>query len=167
MNFRVDIIGDNELVLKFNNASKEIKDALNSELVEVAKHLQKEIKGKFGEYQPGWPKLKRASVIAKYRKRALRGIKSSSNVSGLAQQFNSFSIGPDEPLILFNELKESIEYETNKAAMTATVFSDKVYAAVHEYGYKNVPSRSYMRKTLWDEEDIIIKMINNRIDRII
>lgn len=158
MQFDIKIVGDNELQLFLNRTAKNIKPALISGLDEAGDLLQGKIKEKFGTYQAGWPKLKRASVIAKSRKKTqLKGVKRGSAVS----------IGIDSPLLLMSNLKNSIQKEIRNAGLEAVIFSDEVYAAVHEYGYKQVPARSYMRLTLWDEEENVIRIIESKIDKLL
>lgn len=154
------ITGDRELALYLGRASSGIKKQIYSGLDDIGEHLQKKVKEKFGTYQSGWPKLKRASVIAKYRKRALKGIKTGARKI-------AFTVGADDPLVLFGNLEKSIQKEVNKTAMQTIVFSDNVYAAVHEYGYKQIPARSYMRLTLSDETNEVIKILDAKIGRII
>lgn len=157
MNFDIKIIGDKELVLYLQKIDESIKPQIISGLKDVADYLQEKVKDKFGKYQPSWPKLKRASVIAKYRRRGLSGAK----VKG------GFTLGPDDPLILFGNLKNSIDKEVNNGELEAVVFSDNVYSAVHEYGYKNIPARSYMRTTLDEETEKVIDIIGNKIEKLL
>jgi phage gpG-like protein len=159
MNIDVKIVGDKEVQLYLNRMAKGIKNDSKKALNDIAKHLQKEARDKLGHYYKSWPKLKRASVIAKYRRRALRGHSMGK------RKTTSFRIGPDNPLVLFGELKKSILKEINGASMEAVVYTDNEYSAVHEYGYKQVPARSYMRSTLHDEEDKLADMVNNRISK--
>lgn len=167
MRFDYKIIGDKELQIYLNNITNNMKPEINKGLNEIGIHLQKKVKDKFGEYQEGWPKLKRETVIAKARKRALRG-SSRSKFSSLAKSFNS-SMGSDDPLSLFGDLEGSVKRENNLAALSTKVYSDNEYAAVHEYGYapKNIPARSYMRLTLYQEEEDIVRILSERVGRLI
>jgi phage gpG-like protein len=161
MNLNYRITGDKELSFYLGNIAKNIKPQALAGLNEIGTHLQKKVKAKFGKYQEGWPKLKRASVIAKYRKRGLSGI------STKGRKKSSSATGGDDPLVLFGQLKNSIEKELNTGSMEVEVYSDNIYSAVHEYGYKNVPARSYMRLTLAQEEDEVVKIMGNRIEKIL
>lgn len=164
--FTYKLIGDKEIAIKFKSAGKTIDKQLNAELKQIVKHLKEQIQNKFGSYQKGWPKLKYSTVIAKQKRRAgLSGMK-SGKMGNIARGFNS-AAGADDPLLLFSDLKNSINTSVSKT--TGKVFSDYKSAAVHEYGYapKGVPSRSYMRLTLAEEEDEIIRMIRKRIDKIL
>lgn len=160
MSLNFKIIGGKELSIYLGKVEKGIKTQIISGLREVGNHLQDKVKERFGHYHPSWPKLKRASVIAKYRRRTLNGISAKGRKI-------SFSIGPDEPLILFGNLRDSINKDVNIGAKEVVVFSDNPYSAVHEYGYKNVPARSYMRTTLYDEQDEVVDIIGRKIGRII
>lgn len=162
MSLDIKIVGDKELQIYLENIKKDMKETLISGLDEIGNHLQKEVKDKFGNYQSSWPKLKRASVIAKYKKRG--GLKKGKIKRG---SLITIALGPDDPLILFGDLKESIEKEINSGALEAIVYSDNPYSAVHEYGYKSVPARSYLRLTLWDEENNVVKIIDNKISRLL
>lgn len=157
MQFDVKLVGDRELVFYLEKLSAGIKPAALVGLNEVGQYLEEKIKERFGKYHASWPKLKRASVIAKYRRRSLSG---GQRKTGLSTYY-----GADEPLILYGNLKNSIDKEMGD--MEVTVFSDNVYAAVHEYGYKQVPARSYMRTTLADEEEKLTDIIGKSIGRLI
>jgi phage gpG-like protein len=150
------IIGDKELALYLGRISSKIKPQAIKGLNEIGDHLEKEIKNKFGTYQVSWPKLKRASVIAKYKRRSLGG-----GAKGTA------SVGGDDPLVLFGRLQNSIQNDVKAGNLEVEVFSDNVYAAVHEYGYKNIPPRSYMRLTLWQETDNVVDIMSKHIGRVI
>lgn len=168
MKFDIQIVGDKELVIYLENITKKMKSSLESSLNEVGKHLKGKVQEKFGKYQSGWPKLKRASVIAKAKRRGgLAGMKSKTG-SAKAKRVNSIGTGgADDPLVLFSKLKGGIKHEVRKGAMEAVVYSNEVYAAVHEYGYRQVPSRSYMRLTLTQEESEVVRIIMNRINTIL
>lgn len=161
LNFK--LIGDNELVVYLNRTSENIRKVIPDALQEVSEHLEEKVKDKFGEYQAGWPKLKRASVIAKYRRRSMKGFNRPKLNSG----GSASSGGADDPLVLFGELQKSIRKESNSSE--AKVYTDNPYSAVHEYGYapKGVPSRSYMRLTLMQEEDEVIKIVERKINNIL
>lgn len=159
MSLNFNMVGDRELQVYLKKMNTNIRSHSIYALNDIADYLQDKVKDKFGKYHASWPKLKRASVIAKYRRRALRGIKSRGKIA--------FTIGPDDPLILFGNLQKSIDKSVNKAALEATIFSDNPYAAVHEYGYKNIPSRSYMRTTLWEEENKVIDILDKHIGKFI
>jgi hypothetical protein len=154
MQFEVKVIGDREVAFYFQKLSTGIKPTALQGLNEIGNYLEKKIKDRFGHYHSSWPKLKRASVIAKYKRRSLGGGKRVK-----------VAVGGDDPLILFGNLKDSIAKEMND--MEVTIFSDNPYAAVHEYGYKQVPARSYMRTTLADEEDNITDIMDRAIGRLI
>jgi phage gpG-like protein len=153
------ITGDRELALYLGKIAKNIKPNALKGLNKIGDHLQKEVKAKFGNYQAGWPKLKRASVIAKYKRRGLGG--------GASRGGASFASGPDDPLVLFGNLKDSIEKELHTSSMEVEVYSDNIYSAVHEYGYKHVPARSYMRLTLSQETQEVVDIMDNEIGRTI
>jgi phage gpG-like protein len=51
--------------------------------------------------------------------------------------------------------------------MEVEVYSDNIYSAVHEYGYKHVPARSYMRLTLSQETQEVVDIMDNEIGRTI
>lgn len=159
--FNIKINGDNELILYLNNASSKIRNNIPIALKNISTHLEKEVKDKFGKYQQSWPKLKRATVIAKYKRRSLKSHKRKGLNSG------TIPIGADDPLILFGELEKSIKKESNNTR--AKVYSNNPYSAVHEYGYapKNIPARSFMRLTLMQEEDEVKKIVNKYIERAI
>jgi phage gpG-like protein len=162
MNIDIKLVGDRELNMYLNRTMDGIKKEINSGLKDIADHLKDKVQEKFGTYHSSWPKLKRASVIAKYRRRGrLKGMPSRGPIRAV--------IGADDPLVLFGKLKGSIEKEINYGAKEAVVYSDAEHAAVHEYGYapKGVPSRSYMRVTLWEETDEIVKIIDSKIDKLI
>lgn len=163
------IVGDKELQIYLNKMIKGMRNEINKGMDEIGRHLKKEVKSKFGKYQQGWAKLKRATVVAKYKRRKLAGYKHKrSKLSSLASMFN-FGIGPDDPLSLFGDLEKSIYHKNNKSNLSTTVYSDDEKAAVHEYGYapKNIPARSYMRLTLFQEEDYVVKILSNRVGNLI
>lgn len=157
--FRLE--GDRALALYLGNVASNVKPAAIKGLNIIGKHLEKEVKDKFGKYHSSWPKLKRASVIAKYLRRTLKGGANGRKIS--------FNVGADDPLVLFGNLKDSIKNELNKGVLEVEVYSDNVYAAVHEYGYapKKIPSRSYMRVTLSEESNNVVDIMDNEIGRII
>ncbi len=165
---KVDIFGDKQLALYLGRVSQSMKPSLQSGLGEVGRHLRDEAKKRLGSYQRGWAKLKRATVVAKQRRRGGLVGSRRAGLSKLVSSVNS-SLNGDEPLVLDGKLKNSINYEVNMDSMNTVVYSDNPYAAVHEYGYapKNVPARSYMRLTLWEEEDTVKKIISNRVGRIL
>jgi phage gpG-like protein len=156
MNLKIDIVGDKELALYLGKLAKKVSNS-KPMLSEISKHLRDEAKEKLGKYYKSWPKLKRSSVIAKYRRRALKG----TRVNGGSNK--SFGIGADDPLILFGKLKKSIMAEVR--GDEAVAYTDNEYSAVHEYGYKHVPARSYMRTTLHDEEEKIMDIVNDKISK--
>jgi HK97 gp10 family phage protein len=162
--FSTTIKGDNSLNLYLKNITKEMKPYIIDGLKESGSLLNEEVKNKFGKYQEGWPKLKRETVLAKYRKRQLHAIK--NNNSNFTRRFNG-TIGADDPLVLHGTLRDSISYDVNANDLNVVVYSDVPYAAVQEYGYENVPARSFMRLTLWDKEDDITNIISNKIENII
>jgi phage gpG-like protein len=162
--------GDDKLLIYLKGIEKNIEKEIRASLREAVDHLFDEVRGKFGKYNKGWAKLKRATVIAKYRRRMSKGSgMSSSKFSGVIS--STAGAMADDPLILFGDLRESIERTIKGSGqnMQGVVYSDAKHAAVHEYGYapKNIPARSYMRLTLWEEEDYIVKLVNNRIARLI
>lgn len=158
----IKVIGENELRLYLDRTAKGIKRNIRAGLKEVSSHLQEKVKDKFGTYQANWPKLKRASVAAKYNRNGLKGFK-RPNLFKKA----SGPMGGDMPLVLSGELEASIKksHDWNEAK----VFSDNIYSAVHEYGYgpKGVPSRSYMRLTLTQEEDEVFRIVDSNIARVL
>lgn len=156
----VKIEGDKELIFYLNNMSSNLKRKALFGLDEAGDYLEEKIKAQFGKYHPTWPKLKIATVIAKYRRRTLNGMSAKGRKI-------SFGIGTDDPLLLFGNLRNSIQKELNQSEMEVVIFSDNEYAAVHEYGYKSIPARSYMRTTLDDETEQIVKIVSNEIGRII
>jgi hypothetical protein len=165
MNEQIDIWGDKELVVYLNKMSAEMKPEILLGLGEIGIHLTEETKKKFGTYQTGWPKLKQASVIAKWNRRAqLNGFKRAS-FTRLAGMFN-LGFG-DDPLVLSGKLRDSIAHELDFEKMEAIIYSDVEYAAVHEYGHGPVPARSYLRLTLWDNEDYVNKVLNDRIEKLL
>jgi phage gpG-like protein len=165
MEKQVDIWGDKELVVYLNKMSAAMKPEILLGLAEIGSHLVEETKKKFGSYQHGWPKLKRSSVIAKWNKRArLNGFK-SANFSRLIGMFNQ-GFG-DDPLVLSGKLRDSIQHELNIEQLESVIYSDVEYAAVHEYGHGNVPARSYLRLTLWDNEDYVNRVLNSRIEKLL
>lgn len=161
MSYYMDIKGENELILSLNKSAQSLRPKLLEALNEIGRHVEDESKKKFGTYQRTWPKLKRASVIAKYHRRALGNGVKRPKLSGLAAFFGS-GMG-DDPLILHGDLKNSIKHEVNEGALETIIYSDDKKAAVHEYGYKNIPARSYLRLTLWDEEDKINSIVKNKV----
>lgn len=165
--FKIDIYGDKELILYLQKITQEMKPNLKSSLSDIGKHLKSEVKNKFGNYQRGWAKLKRATVIAKYNRRKLFALQ-NPGISNAINKINK-SFSGDAPLVLNGVLRNSIKYKVNTDKMNTVVYSNNPYSAVHEYGYapKNIPARSYMRLTLWDEEDTIRRIISNRVGIII
>jgi len=161
MRFEVKVVGDKELGIYLNNITKNIKKEAGSGLVEIGTYLRQKVRDRLGNYHYTWPKLKRATVVAKMRRRAGSGISVSK------RKGKNLGLGNDEPLVLFSKLKKSISKETSRATLTTTVYSDSEHAAVHEYGYRQVPARSYMRTTLFDEEDAIFKIIDRHIEKLI
>jgi phage gpG-like protein len=155
------MIGDKELGIYLGRVANSIKPQLISGLNEIGNHLEEKVKDKFGKYQSGWPKLKRASVIAKYKSRALKGMKARDG------SMSFITTGGDDPLLLSGQLRDSIQKDVKSGALEVEIFSDNIYSAVHEYGYKHVPSRSYMRLTLSQEEEEVEDIIDRNIGRII
>jgi phage gpG-like protein len=162
MNY-MDVRGDKDLIIYLNKSSNQIKPQILSALKLIGQHVEEEAKKKFGTYQRSWPKLKRASVTAKYRRRALGNGVKRPNLSGIASFINT-GVG-DDPLILMGKLKESIKHELNESQLEAVIFSDDKKAAVHEYGYapKKIPARSYLRLALWDSEKDIEEILARKI----
>jgi phage gpG-like protein len=170
MRLTTKIEGDDKLLIYLKDVEKNIEKQLRLALKDAVDHLFDEVRNKFGKYNKGWAKLKRATVIAKARRRMGKGGgMSSSKFSGVIS--STAGAMNDDPLILFGNLRESIERKVTGSGqhMEGIVYSDAKYAAVHEYGYapKNVPARSYMRLTLWEEENFIVRLVNNRIARLI
>lgn len=163
MSINIKIIGDRELNLYLGKLDKKVDIVAISGLDKIGDHLKDKVKDKFGKYHSSWPKLKRASVITKYRRRALQGMPIGTRKLG------NIIIGPDDPLVLFGRLKDSIEKDLNVAAKEVEIYSDTPYSAVHEYGYapNNIPARSYMRTTLYEETNEIIDIMDNEIGKII
>lgn len=157
----VNVYGDKELIVYLKNVSASTRPQIISGLAEIGQHLENETKEKFGTYQTGWPKLKRASVIAKYNRRAqLNGFR-RADFTRLIGLFNQ-GMG-DDPLVLSGKLRDSISHEVNPSQLETVIFSDVEYAAVHEYGHGPVPARSYLRLTLWDNELYVLRVMNNRM----
>lgn len=161
----IQIKGDNELILYFNKMASKTKPKMIDGLKDASKHLQKKIQEKFGKYQTDWAPLKRATVLAKYRRKSMMSVK-KTRFNKLVAKRNT-TIGSDNPLVLYSNLQRNVDYEINISDLSATIFNDEPYAAVHEYGYKNVPSRSYMRSTLNEEQDEVFKIIDKKISDLI
>lgn len=158
INFRWE--GNERVAIYLNRTSQQIDKNLKLGLRETSSLLQKEVKDKFGKYQMGWPRLKRATVIAKYRRKLGKGGYRSVRLNN-----GSVPTGRHDPLKLFGDLEKSIKKKTTSDE--AIVYSDNEYSAVHEYGYapKGVPSRSYMRLTLDENENEISNIFNKYIRR--
>ena len=155
------MIGDKELGIYLRRVADNIKPQIVAGLNEIGNHLEEKVKDKFGTYQSGWPKLKRASVIAKYKSRVLKGMKARDG------SMSFITTGGDDPLLLSGTLRDSIQKDVKAGALEVEIYSDNIYSAVHEYGYKQVPSRSYMRLTLTQEEEEVENIIDRNIGRII
>jgi phage gpG-like protein len=170
MRLKFKLIGEEKLIAYLGKVEKQMKPNIRAALRDSVNHLQQEVKNKFGRYNKDWAKLKTATVIAKYKRRMRRGsgvstIRFSGTISGVANAIT------EDPLVLFGTLKNSIEKKVTSVGgnFTGIVYTDAPHAAVHEYGYapKNIPARSYARLTLWEEQDYIIRIVNNRIARLI
>lgn len=168
--FTFKVVGENQLIFYLKNVEKGIESGIRQSLKQAVDHLHQEVRNKFGRYNSGWAKLKTATVIAKYKRRMRKGsgvssIKFSGSISGVGNAIT------EDPLVLFGGLRDSIEKKVTgvKGNYVGIVYTDAKHAAVHEYGYapKGIPARSYARLTLWEEQDYIIRIVNNRIARLI
>lgn len=162
MNVKVDIYGDKELVFYLDNISSNMRRSLIDGLNDVGKHLWSETRNKFGSYQRGWPKLKMATVLYKQRRMASLSPSKRAAMSSFLPQIAK-ALSGDMPLIFDGDLYNSIKYEVSRPTLSTTVYSDNEYAAVHEYGHGNIPARSFLRLTLWDEERVVFQILSDKV----
>ncbi len=105
-------------------------------------YLEGKIKEKITNTDPDWPPLKPATIKRK---------------------------GSSKPLIDTGKLRNSIVHnvELEKKRVLVGVFSADVatYAAVHEFGAprRNIPQRSYLRKTFDEEVENLSKLIEEAL----
>ena len=106
--------------------------------------LEGKIKEKITLSDPDWPPLKPQTIKRK---------------------------GSSKPLIDTGRLRNSIIHKVEGDAALVGVFSREVlvYAAVHEFGSpkRNIPQRSYLRKTFDEQKEEIEKLIDAEIEKVL
>lgn len=106
--------------------------------------LEWKIKEKITHSDPEWPPLKPETIK---RKRS------------------------SKPLIDTGRLRNSITHKIEENAALVGIFGGEVvvYAAVHEFGSpkRNIPERSYLRKTFDEQKEEIERLINAEIEKVL
>ncbi|AIY89894.1 phage virion morphogenesis protein [Geoglobus acetivorans] len=113
-------------------------------LIAAGSFLEGKVKEKITQGDPDWPPLKPETIRRK---------KSS------------------KPLIDTGRLRDSITHkvEGDKALIGIFARDVVIYAAVHEFGSprKNIPERSFLRKTFDEQKDEIEKLIDAEIEKVL
>ena len=106
--------------------------------------LEGRIKEKITEGDPDWPPLRPETIKRK---------------------------GSSKPLIDTGKLRASITHKVEGDAALVGIFAEDVcvYAAVHEFGSpkKNIPQRSYLRKTFDEQKEEIERLIDAEIEKVL
>ena len=130
------------------NKIPELLNALPKEKEQILRKagafLEGAIKQKITEGDPSWPPLKPETIKRK---------------------------GSSKPLIDTGKLRASITHKVEDDKALVGIFSGEAlnYAAVHEFGAprKNIPERSYLRKTFDEKKDEIERLIDAEIEKVI
>jgi len=130
------------------NKIPELLNALPKEKEQILRKagafLEGAIKQKITEGDPSWPPLKPETIKRK---------------------------GSSKPLINTGKLRASITHKVEDDKALVGIFSGEAlnYAAVHEFGAprKNIPERSYLRKTFDEKKDEIERLIDAEIEKVI
>jgi len=132
----IKIRDENHIPDLLNSLPKEKEQILRL----VGSFLEGKIKEKITHGDPSWPSLKPETVKRK---------------------------GSSKPLIDTGKLRNSITHKVEGDAVLVGVFAEDVcvYAAVHEFGSpkKNIPQRSYLRKTFDEQKEEIERLIDNKV----
>lgn len=135
-------------MIKDEDKIKELLDKLQQEKERILRlagsFLEGKIKEKITLSDPEWPPLKPETVKRK---------KSS------------------KPLIDTGRLRNSITHKIEEDKALVGVFGEEVvvYAAVHEFGAprKNIPQRSYLRKTFDEQKDQLEKLVIAEVEKVL
>ena len=130
------------------NKIPELLNALPKEKEQILRKagafLEGAIKQKITQGDPSWPPLKPETIKRK---------------------------GSSKPLIDTGKLRASITHKVEDDKALVGIFSGEAlnYAAVHEFGAprKNIPERSYLRKTFDEKKDEIERLIDAEIEKVI
>lgn len=134
--------------IKDINKIIELLDSLPKEKERILRiagaFLEGKIKEKITYSDPDWPPLKPETVKRK---------------------------GSSKPLIDTGKLRNSITHKVEGDKALVGVFAEDVsiYAEVHEFGSprKNIPERSFLRKTFDEQKDEIEKLIDAEIEKVL
>lgn len=106
--------------------------------------LEGKVKEKITQSDPDWPPLKPETVKRK---------------------------GSSRPLIDTGRLRDSITHKVEGDKALVGIFGGEVlvYAAVHEFGSpkRNIPERSYLRKTFDEQKEQIEELIDAEIEKVL
>jgi|Deesub1362B_J571_1020462.scaffolds.fasta_scaffold00499_29 phage gpG-like protein len=106
--------------------------------------LEGAVKEKITQGDPSWPPLRPETVKRK---------------------------GSSKPLIDTGKLRTSITHKVEEDKALIGIFSGEAlnYAAVHEFGSpkRNIPERSYLRKTFDEKRNEIEKLIDAEIEKVL
>lgn len=133
------MIRDEDRTPEFLN---DMQNKIEKTLRLAGSYLEGKIKEKITNTDPEWPPLKPETIKRK---------------------------GSSKPLIDTGKLRNSIVHnvELEKKRVLVGVFSQDVatYAAVHEFGAprRNIPQRSYLRKTFDEEVENLSKLIDEAL----
>lgn len=137
------------LVRSFDRKKQGIEDALTKGTEEAGDYLIEQIEDKFGEYQPGWAKLKYETIIRKKRRGA------GANAS--------------KPLIEFGDMMFSFYKKTSARTRSHIVhiMSDDPKILHHMYGVPqvNLPKRDPVRPTVKEENDKCLDIIRDFVKK--
>jgi len=130
------------------NKIPELLNALPKEKEQILRKagvfLEGAIKQKITQGDPSWPPLKPETIKRK---------------------------GSSKPLIDTGKLRASITHKVEDDKALVGIFSGEAlnYAAVHEFGAprKNIPERSFLRKTFDEKKDEIERLIDAEIEKVI
>lgn len=135
-------------MIKDRNNIPDLLNSLQREKEQVLRKagafLEGKIKEKITHSDPSWPPLKPETVKRK---------------------------GSSKPLIDTGRLRNSITHKVEGDRALVGIFGGEVlvYAAVHEFGSpkKNIPERSYLRKTFDEQKEQIEKLIDAEIEKVL
>lgn len=135
-------------MIKDKNNIPELLNSLPKEKERILKlagaFLEGKVKEKITHSDPSWPPLRPETIKRK---------------------------GSSRPLIDTGRLRDSITHKVEGDKALVGIFGGGVliYAAVHEFGSpkRNIPERSYLRKTFDEQKEEIEKLLDAEIEKVL
>lgn len=149
MSIKVRVRGVDAVVRSFDRKKAGVEDALTKGTEDAAEYLIGCIEDKFGNYQPGWAKLKYETIVRKRKRGA------GSNAT--------------KPLIEFGDMMFSfysrISAKTRKHVVHIYTDDEKIIHHIYGAPAAGVPKRDPVRPTVKEENDKCLEIIKDAVTK--